>query len=218
MQSPVKTNNELMSVAEYDAIQWQESVGCAAFEPGKSRTVAANENTHPLPKGNHRWELSWSVQENIMRIRHPESGIEWKFHEMLGHIFVPGVNDLTHRINMYGQAQLKDGILYLFSPVGMATPKIPNGQYLPKSVYRLCANIAGNNWRLRDEPTNRLVMVAGYTGSLHANWLDRSSHIFHIDDGVICADNVFHFIDSALEDWEWEDSSVEHHCKALRAV
>lgn len=209
-----KKNNELLTPEAYEAIQWQESVGCAAFESGKARQLSDHDNPEPMPRGNHRWELSWAVQNNLMRVRHPESGVEWFYVESIGHTHVTGVNDVTHRINIYGQCQLKDGILYLFRPTNMRVPKVPNGQYLPKSQYRLCANIAGNNWRLRDEPTGRLVMVAGYEGSFHNNYLDRGSHLFHIDDGVICQDNVFHFIDSDL-DWDWEAPGVDHHCKMV---
>ncbi len=205
-------NNEGLSDQQYDAIQWQESVGCAAFEAGKARAIQQGMNAEKMPRGNHRWELSWAVQDNLMRIRQPESGFEWFYVESVGHTEVLGVNDITHRINIYGQAKLQDGILYLFRPTGMRVPKVPSGHYLPNSQYRLCANIAGNNWRLRDEPTSRLIMVDGYKGSWHNNYLDRGSHLFHLGDGVICPDNVFHFIDPDLE-WEWEAPGVEHHCK-----
>jgi len=203
---PTKQNNELMNPEAYEAIQFQESVGCASFEAGKARQIQEGMNTLPMPKGNHRWELSWAVQSNLMRLRHPESGFEWFFNEAIGHIHVTGCNNITHRMNLYGQAQIKDGKLYVFRPVGMRVPFIPSGMgttYMPKSEYRLCANIGGDNWRLRDEPTGKLLMVDGFFGSLHANYLDRGSHWFHIDDIVLDYDSktgltIAHFIDNDI--------------------
>lgn len=204
-----KSNNELLTPEAYEEIQWQESVGCAAFAAGKARQLMTGENTAEVPSGNQRWELSWSNQEHVMRLRHPESGKVWYFTEAIGHIHVLGCNDVTHRMNWYGQAQLRDDILYVFRPKGMRVPDIPSGMkttYLPKSEYRLCANINNDNWRLRDEPTGKLLMVDGFYGSLHLSYLDKGSHVFHIDDMVLDhkddGTTIAHFIDSAL-DWSY---------------
>jgi len=213
----VKTNNELLTPKAYETIQWQESVGCAAFESGKARQVQGDMNAEPIPRGNHRFELSWAMQSSLMRLRHPVSGLEWFFREAIGHIHVTGCNDVTHRMNWYGQAKLAGDLLYVFRPTGMRVPFIPSGMgttYMPKSQYRLCANIGGDNWRLRDEPTGRLLMVDGFYGSLHLNYLDKGSHVFHIDDCVLDRNietglTIAHFIDNDL-DWEYAPLEAAH--------
>jgi len=204
-----RTNNERLSKERYDEILWEESKGCAAFASGKARQLMTSDQASQLPRGTHRWELSWAGQENMMRIRHPESGMEWLFNEAVGHIHVTGCNDVTHRMNMYGQLKLEGGILYAFRPPKMAIPKLPSGMhttYLPKAMYRLCANINEDVWRLRNEGTNQLTHVQGFYGSLHWNYLDKGSHIFHVDDMVlerVDSETVIgHFIDSDL-DWEY---------------
>ena len=206
----LKRNNEELAPEAYEKIQWEEAKGCASFESGKARQLMSGDNKDTMPWGNHRWELSWAVQSSLMRLRQPESGKEWFFREAIGHIHVTGCNDVTHRMNWYGQAKLEGDLLYVFRPEGMKVPLIPSGMsttYMPKSQYRLCANIGGDNWRLRDEPTGRLLMVDGFYGSLHLNYLDKGSHVFHIDDMVLDRDpetgrTIAHFIDSAL-DWKY---------------
>ena len=49
--------------------------------------------------------------------------------------------------------------------------------------WRLCANKARKEWRLRDERTGDLWHVNGYVGLMHLNWFDGGSHLFH--DGVV---------------------------------
>lgn len=199
-------NNELLTDDRYREILWEEAKGCAAFASGKARQIMEGENAEPLPRGNQRWELSWSVQGDIFRIRHPESGKEWYFREAVGHIHTTGTNDITHRMNWWGQAELRNNILYVYRPEGMKIPKIPRGQYLPKAQYRICANVNTDYWRIRDEGQQKLLHVDTIVGSLHLNYLDKGSHIFHVDDMVLAFDRdgrlVAHLIDNDL-DWQW---------------
>lgn len=59
---------------------------------------------------------------------------------------------------------------------------------LPDSHYRICFRRAFGDWRTRNERTNQLYHVKGYTpgGILNLNWQDGGSHIFH--DGPIYLD------------------------------
>jgi len=111
-------------------------------------------------------------------------------------------------MNLFCQANIIGDVLYLYRPEGMRVPKVPSGTYKPARHWRLCANIHGDNWRLRDENTGELTMVNGYYGSIHLNYLDKGSHVFHIEDGVIDKNGIFHFIDNSL-DWQWETPGGE---------
>ncbi len=196
----------------------ERTAGGCAYAANKAAPTVPRPDRE-MPQGTHKWELSWAVKENLMRYRHPAACCdwgegEWRFREAIGHIHCTGVNDKTHRLNLYGSARLDGDQLWVYRPLGMAVPKVPWGVYQPADHYRLCANIYDDNWRLRNESTGKLLMVNGYSGSLHLNYLDKGSHIFHTESGVICPSGVFHFIDDSLA-WEYEEWEVEnkHWCK-----
>lgn len=80
-------------------------------------------------------------------------------------------------------------------PPGLKIELDPHGgvsfegdKFLPSSHWRACFRRSEGDWRTRNERTNQLYHVAGYTpgGTLCLNWQDGGSHIFH--DGPIYID------------------------------
>lgn len=159
------------------------------------------------PTGVQDWDFSYAAklqrETGQSKFRWRLGDEEWLCDQIAGMCAMDSVSQKGH-ITVRAEVVFQDvggKVTAFVYPDTEAETEAPEGEELPESQWRLCANLAGaddDKWRLRDERSDPrapyVTHVRGYVGQANLSWMDGGSHVFHTGRIVVDKDRVAHLL------------------------